>query len=199
MFRQKQFQGTVRRPGMLAAVLFFCLVLACSAAEEVFVRPVQFDELIEKISREYQLNPLFVHAMIWRESRFDARAKGTAGEIGLMQVRMGTVKDWAKAHKCKVPAASSVYDPELNLRIGIWRLDQALRNWEGYPDQTFLALYEYNAGRKAILRALAHCDGEVPHLMNSMRQSAAYARQITAKFEEYVREQEGLRELADIP
>ena len=199
MFRQKQFQGTVRRPWILAAALLFSLVLSCPAAEEVFVRPVQFDDLIEKISAEYELNPLFVQAMIWRESRFNARAKGSAGEIGLMQVRMCTVEDWAKAHRRKVPAASAVYDPELNLRIGIWRLDQALRNWEGYPDQTFLALYEYNAGRKSVLRALAHCDGEAPKLMNSLHQSAAYAKQITAKFEEYVREQEDLCEVAKVP
>ena len=199
MFRQRLFSRPALRPAILAAMFYFCFVFSISAAEKKFVRPVRYDALIEKISGEYQINPLFVQAVIWRESRFNAQAKGSAGEIGLTQIRMCTVKDWAKAHKRRVPAKSEVFQAELNLRIGIWRLDQALRNWEGYQDQTFMALYEYNAGRTSVLRALAHCDGETQLLLNSMRSSAIYARQITAKFEEYAREQESQYKLANLP
>lgn len=146
--------------------------------------PSRYSDQIQTVSLQYGLNPRFVQAVIWRESRFNASAKGKNGEIGLMQLKMNTVRDWAKAHRRPVPSASSVYDPEMNLHIGIWRLDQALRHWEGYEDQIQLALFEYNAGRKAILRRLAHCGGDIPLLLRSYH-AGSYATEILDKYAEY--------------
>lgn len=148
--------------------------------------PSRYSDRIQTISLQYGLNPRFVQAVIWRESRYNALAHGKNGEIGLMQVKMTTVRDWAKAHRRSVPSAASVYDAELNLHIGIWRLDQALKHWEGYENQLELALFEYNAGRRAVLRRLAHCNGDIQLLLQSYS-SGDYASQILDKYEEYSR------------
>lgn len=178
-------------------VLFFVLtsfsVSAAPAAPTAV--PSKYSDRIQTISLQFGLNPRFVQAVIWRESRFDASATGKHGEIGLMQLRMNTVRDWARAHRRPVPTAESVYDPDLNLHIGIWRLDQALRHWEGYPEQIQLALFEYNAGRTAILRRLAHCGGDIALLLRSYR-SGNYAAQILDKYAEYSRLDETAIEIA---
>ena len=177
------------------AGLFLFAVMSFAAEPTMTAVPGKFSEQIEAISLQYGLNPRFVQAVVWRESRFNEYARGSHGEIGLMQLKMSTVRDWAKAHKRCIPATSSIYDAEVNLHIGIWRLDQAMKNWEGYPDQVSLALFEYNAGRTAILRRLAHCGGDVSLLINSY-QSGNYASEILEKYKEYSRLDETELEIA---
>lgn len=169
-----------------AAFLLVFLTMPLHAGHEWRNRCKAYDPLIEKISAEYGLKATFIQAMIWKESRFKARATGSVGEIGLMQLRMATVRDWAKAHKRPVPPKHLVYNTELNLRIGIWRIDQALKNWEGYPEQIMLALCEYNAGRSAVLRSLAHYDGDVSRMLKYSK-AGRYAREVASTFETLAR------------
>lgn len=172
----------------LPAVLFF-VFFACPlyGGQEWNKRSKAYDPLIEKISAEYGLKAIFVQSLIWQESRFNAKATGSVGEIGLMQVRMSTVRDWAKAHKRRVPRKRMVYNAELNLRIGIWRLDQALKNWAEYPEQIMLALCEYNAGRSSVLRSLAHYEGNVAEMLRYSK-SGKYAREVASRFETLARQ-----------
>ena len=170
---------------LLIGLFLTAVVFPASAVSPVpSAVPGKYSEQIEKISLQYGINPRFVQALIWRESRFNASAHGSHGEIGLMQLKMSVVRDWAKAHHRKTPSEKSVYDPELNLHIGIWHLDQALKHWEGYADQANLALFEYNAGRTAILRRLANCEGDVSLLLRAYS-SGDYAEEILEKYGEY--------------
>ena len=185
------------RRTIVSLALFFVLTAFSVSAEPIAppAIPTRYSEQIQTISLQYGLNPRFVQAVVWKESRFVATARGKHGEIGLMQLKMDTIRDWAKAHKRPVPSAASVYDPELNLHIGVWRLDQALRHWEGYDNQLQLALFEYNAGRRAILRRLAHCGGDIRLLLQSYS-SGAYAAEILDKYGEYSRLDETATEVA---
>lgn len=185
------------RRTIVSLALFFVLTAFSVSALPIAPAaiPTRYSEQIQTISLQYGLNPRFVQAVVWRESRFVATARGKHGEIGLMQLKMDTVRDWAKAHKRGVPSVASVYDPELNLHIGIWRLDQALRHWEGHPEQVRLALFEYNAGRKAVLRRLAHCNGDIQLLLQTYS-SGDYVAKILDKYAEYSRLDETAIEIA---
>jgi soluble lytic murein transglycosylase len=170
-----------------AAFLFVFLFMGnLHAGQDWKKRCTAYDPLIEQISAEYGLKATFIQALIWQESKFKARATGNVGEIGLMQLRMSTVRDWAKAHNRRVPTKQMVYNTELNLRIGIWRIDLALKNWEGYPEQIMLALCEYNAGRTAVLRSLAHYDGDVAKMLKYSK-AGKYAREVASTFETLTR------------
>ena len=173
---------------LLPAVILFVFLFTGTlhAGHEWQKRCKTYDPLIEQISAEYGLKATFIQALIWQESKFKARATGSVGEIGLMQLRMSTVRDWAKAHKRRVPTKQMVYNTELNLRIGIWRIDLALKNWEGYPEQIMLALCEYNAGRTAVLRSLAHYDGDVAKMLKYSK-AGKYAREVASTFETLTR------------
>ena len=87
-----------------------------------------------------------IFAVIKQESRFDPRARGAAGEVGLMQITRNAMLDWARAKAVPCPETVMGHDPELNIEIGSWYLGRALRRWEGYADREVLALAEYNAG-----------------------------------------------------
>lgn len=144
-----------------------------------------YDEIISAQATKHGIDPLLVKALIWRESRFAANATGKAGEIGLMQISMGAVRDWAKANSKSVPEKEKIYDPAMNIAIGVWYLAKAHSNWTENPRQIELALCEYNAGRARLLRWIAHYDGSYDDVINSSA-SSSYVNAIVLKYTEYV-------------
>ncbi len=139
----------------------FCALVSASATVAVisFVMAFQaelsagdasenvFDSVIYEVSAKHSMDPLLIKAVIWNESRFKPRASGASGEIGLMQLKMSAVKDWADANRKPLPSREQVYDPYLNIEIGTWFLARAMQRWDGKDQCYTLALCEYNAGR----------------------------------------------------
>ena len=119
------------------------------AIYDYYTRSSRYDRIIRNAGLRNHIDPALIKAVVWRESRFDRRALGLKGEIGLMQIMPGSgyaAADWAVAHKCRVPSKGALYDPELNIDIGSWYLGRALCRFRKYKDAVTLALCEYNAG-----------------------------------------------------
>lgn len=106
----------------------------------------QYDGLIRRVAAEHHLDPLLVKAVVWRESRFDPKKVGTAGERGLMQVSEVAANDWAREKQIANFDAEQLFDPKTNLEVGTWYLRRAFQHWQGQADPTPFALAEYNAG-----------------------------------------------------
>lgn len=106
----------------------------------------QYDTLIIKAANKHQLDPMLVKALVWRESRFDPKKFGGAGERGLMQVSETAAKEWAKEERVANFQVEELFDPEKNLAAGAWYLQRALQHWQIEPDPLPFALAEYNAG-----------------------------------------------------
>lgn len=106
----------------------------------------QYDALITAVAAEHRLDPMLVKAVVWRESRFDPRKIGSAGERGLMQVSEVAANDWARENQVQNFHAEQLFDPKTNLEVGAWYLHRAFQHWQGQRDPTPFALAEYNAG-----------------------------------------------------
>lgn len=106
----------------------------------------QFDPLIESIAGEHQLDPMLIKAVVWRESRFDPRKIGTAGERGLMQVTERAATEWARENKIENFQVEDLFDPKTNIEAGSWYLGRAMQRWKIQSDPMPFALAEYNAG-----------------------------------------------------
>ncbi|MDZ7959516.1 MAG: transglycosylase SLT domain-containing protein [Aulosira sp. DedQUE10] len=97
---------------------------------------------IEKWSKERQLNPLLVTALIRQESRFEANAKSVANAMGLMQVLPSTAQ-WI-APQIKVDSKTLKLDnPDDNIMLGTWYLNHTHQQ---YSNNSLLAIASYNAG-----------------------------------------------------
>src|SRR4051812_32165552 len=59
----------------------------------------QYDQLILTVARNNELDPMLVKAVVWRESRFDSKKLGAAGERGLMQVSEIAAREWATENR----------------------------------------------------------------------------------------------------
>ncbi|MCR9120955.1 MAG: lytic transglycosylase domain-containing protein [Phyllobacteriaceae bacterium] len=81
------------------------------------------------------------HAVVYSESSYRPNARGAAGEIGLMQIRLGTARMLGYTGSAK-----GLYDPETNIRYGMKYLGGAHDLADGSTCGTIL---RYNAGHAA--------------------------------------------------
>ena len=99
-------------------------------------------------SRNYDLDPALLAAVIYQESRFRADARSRAGAVGLMQLLPSTAMGIAIRTGGTRFRVSDLYDPEINVRYGCWYLRHLLDRYE--DEQTALAAY--NAGQANVDR-----------------------------------------------
>lgn len=106
----------------------------------------QYDQLILAVATTNELDPMLVKAVVWRESRFDPKKLGAAGERGLMQVSEIAAREWAKENRVENFRTKELFDPKTNLEAGTWYLHRAMVHWQRAHDPVPFALAEYNAG-----------------------------------------------------
>ena len=96
------------------------------------------DRMIFEAGEREGVDPRFIHAVIWQESRYVADARSHAGAVGLMQL---------------MPAAAERFgcgdreDPAANIAAGTKYLKWLLKRFSGNVE---LALAGYNAGEGSV-------------------------------------------------
>lgn len=117
------------------------------------IYPLNYREYIEVYSKEYNLNPLFVAAVIKAESNFQVDAISNKDARGLMQLTPSTAK-WA-ASKLKIDNFNidSLFNPELNIKIGCWYLNDLSKEFDS---DTIAILAAYNGGRGNVNKWLSN-------------------------------------------
>jgi soluble lytic murein transglycosylase len=106
----------------------------------------QYDGVIRSVALEHHLDPMLVKAVVWRESRFDPKKRGSHGERGLMQVTERAANEWARENKVSGFRLDQLFEPKINLEAGTWYLHRAIEHWDHQADPIAFALAEYNAG-----------------------------------------------------
>ncbi len=190
--RRKSYFLLLFLVSVFAAGIAYTLWRAGGAVYEYFTRSSRYDRIIRNAGLRNHIDPALIKAVIWKESRFDRRALGLKGEIGLMQIMPGSgyaAADWARAHRCRVPAKGALYDPELNIDIGSWYLGRALYRYRNYKDAAALALCEYNAGpRRAAEWKPATPDQPVADRI-TIPSTKQYVKDILKRYDYYKKEE----------
>ena len=84
--------------------------------------PLEYQNYVEKYSREYDVDKYLVYAVIKTESGFKADAMSNVGARGLMQIMEDTF-DWIKFRMGDTETAYfDMYNAEDNIRYGCWFL-----------------------------------------------------------------------------
>src|ERR1041385_4568710 len=77
----------VKTPRLLWATVLLLIIAAVAYWFRKGELERSQDAAIRSAAQRYGVEPALIKAVVWRESKFDARARGRAGEVGLMQLR----------------------------------------------------------------------------------------------------------------
>lgn len=102
-------------------------------------RSSDFDELIEEVANDHEVDPALVKAVVAAESNFETRAVSRAGALGLMQLMPATAAELG---------VRAPFEPAQNVRAGTQYLKMMLDRY----DAVEIALAAYNAGPQTVDR-----------------------------------------------
>ena len=104
--------------------------------------PLKYEDIICKYSKEYEIPPELISAMINTESHYNTHASRKKGAKGLMQIIKMTA-DWgAEEIGIEDYDYTRIEEPEINIQIGAWYISKLIKQY----DNKETALAAYNAG-----------------------------------------------------
>jgi soluble lytic murein transglycosylase-like protein len=101
----------------------------------------KYAAIIVKYARQYDVPIELAHAVVRVESNYNPNARGSAGEVGLMQIKPATARMMGYSGSSK-----GLFDPDTNIKYGMKYLAAAHELGGGGTCGTIL---KYNAGHAA--------------------------------------------------
>jgi soluble lytic murein transglycosylase len=151
----------MRRRVVLALVLLGIAGVLLAPTIRRIVRdvtlPLSYENVIRVQAGEKHLDPALVAAVIFAETKFDARTSPT-GALGLMQIEPSTAEFLAKRSGATSFSLADLAHPDTNIAYGSYYLRYLLNRYGG--NET-LALAAYNGGETNVdgWLAQAHAAG----------------------------------------
>jgi soluble lytic murein transglycosylase len=143
----KRSKQRVKKWLFLSALLL--IIIHKPVLQSYFI--LDYKSQIMAYSKNNNLNPALISAVIFTESRFNARAQSQKGALGLMQVMPSTGKWVARQLEWDRFSKLDLLIPEKNLEVGVWYLAY-LKRYFNYNES--LALASYNAGHRYVSKWL---------------------------------------------
>jgi Transglycosylase SLT domain len=123
---------------------------------------------LRKIAREVGIAPRLALSMAMVESKFDQRAVSSKGAIGVLQVMPNVA--WEEYEV----SAQELFDPDVNIRIGLTFMKSLLQRFD---DNLDLSLAAYNAGPSKVI--------EAGYRVPPIRQTQEYVKRVKEGMNEY--------------
>lgn len=113
--------------------------------------PAAYRGYIEELGEKYQVDPLFIAAVIQAESSFNSEAVSSRGACGLMQLMPSTAEWVAGKIGFELYSREDLFKPRINIEIGTWYLSSLQQQ---FGDNKAVMLAGYNGGRTETARWL---------------------------------------------
>jgi soluble lytic murein transglycosylase len=110
--------------------------------------PVDYWPLLQKYSKERNLDPYVVAALVAQESNFDPVVVSHANAYGLMQILPSTGRQYARKLGVRPFSTGRLKEAEINVRLGTQIFADSIRRFGG----VHFALAAYNAGDSRVIR-----------------------------------------------
>lgn len=123
--------------------------------------PFSNKQSILKYSKEFNLKPEFVAAVIFSESGFNEKALSSKGAMGLMQLLPSTASEIASKLQFSDFNEEDLFNPDVNILFGCYYLRYLFNKYQNME----VVLAAYNAGMGVVNKWLSQTefsdDGEI--------------------------------------
>lgn len=127
---------------LLSLLVYFFTLL--EPVQKRYLYPYPYREIVEKYADTYGVDSSLAAGVILSESKFRNDVHSHRGAVGLMQLMPDTAYWIAEQLDDTSFSLSKLYEPETNIRYGIWYLSSLQKEFGG---NEILTLAAYNAGR----------------------------------------------------
>jgi soluble lytic murein transglycosylase len=167
-------------------ILIFLIILILDISKiSKILFPLYYSEYIYKYSVKYNLSPYLVAAVIKTESNYNPKAHSGKNAFGLMQITASTGEWSAKEMKLNNYETEKLLDPEFNINMGCWYIDNLKKEFNSNID---LVLAAYNGGRGNVEKWLmdsAHSkDGKNLHYI-PFKETDKYIKKVKVDYNIY--------------
>ncbi|MGB0632365.1 MAG: lytic transglycosylase domain-containing protein [Alphaproteobacteria bacterium] len=135
-------ETSLNRRALLSLFACSLLTVGCAGPVTAYNRPADRDAIKRMVMREARNIGVPVSlalAVAHAESSFNPRAESHAGARGVMQIMPATARGEYGIHP------DELWNPRINIRLGLHYLDRLIRRYRGRTD---LALSFYNGGSR---------------------------------------------------
>lgn len=140
--------------GFKRLIIFFLIVLiSIFTIYSYFLinYPLSYQIYISKYSKEFNVDPYLIAAIINVESKYDKYAMSSKEARGLMQIAPITGKWASEELNIEDFTLEDLFDPELNIMVGAWYLNILSKEFD---NNLQLILAAYNAGSGNVVQWL---------------------------------------------
>lgn len=120
--------------------------------------PLAFAETFKSFGQQRELSVTTMMALARQESALNPQAMSPVGARGLMQLMPATARETAGKLNYKYAGSSSLFEPEVNIRLGSGYLKMML---ERYDNNRIFAFSAYNAGPGRVISWRKISDGKL--------------------------------------
>ncbi|MEA2339461.1 MAG: soluble lytic murein transglycosylase [Thermoanaerobaculia bacterium] len=114
--------------------------------------PLNYWETIKTESEQRQIDPYLIASIIRQETGFEPTTVSNADAVGIMQIMPAEAAAIAARAGLPAPTREQLFDPKLNIAVGVAEFQQKLASEHG---NTTLAIAAYNAGEEPVGRWIA--------------------------------------------
>jgi len=190
--KHKNFKGKRKKPrGCFLVVLVVCALILIFSPNlqrtigKIFY-PLDYWEEVSTFSKEYDVDPYLVMAVIKTESHFDEKARSSANACGLMQLMPNTAGWIIEKAQMNIDPQEAVWEPGDNIRMGVWYLRWLSQEY--YLGNWLAALAAYNGGMQNVDKWLKDgtWDGSFEDREQiPFRETAAYLERVIGAYSRY--------------
>jgi soluble lytic murein transglycosylase-like protein len=180
-FLQRRFRPFVRHGGSGVPRRFWQILF-----------PLNNWEAIRAEAEKRQIDPYLIASIIRQESGFEPTVVSNAGAVGIMQIMPEDAARVAAAAGLPAPRREELFDPKVNIPIGVAEYAQKLSVMQ---NNAVLAIAAYNAGEEAVGRwVAATAADDVDLFVESIpyNETRLYVKSVTRNRYEYRRIYEGI-------
>lgn len=105
--------------------------------------PEKYNQYVLQYSEQFDMDPMFVRAIIKTESGFNPNAESNVGAMGLMQITATTGQFIANNLGITDFTPDMLYNPKINIEFGCWYLEYLSKEFNNNEE---LVAAAYNAG-----------------------------------------------------